>query len=159
MSKVPTFGVVGRMGLPIVAALTGLALWASGSWALQPGKPAAAADRAVTVIASDHLTAEQVGVTIPSVVFGAADGLSPVLAAGPHRAVLDVWLAAGSPAAHAAVHASGGRLRGCAAVTLRPARVTKVRCTVDADRGQLTLTVATSVAGQHFQTSYAHTVR
>ncbi len=158
MSRTPTFAGVGRLGLPLVAAATGVALW-STSWAMATSVPGSA-----VVVAMPQQSqptpgggAAQVGVSIPSVVFGPADGLSARVGAGAHHAVVAVWLAAGSPAAVASVTSSTGRVRGCTAVHLRPAAVTQLHCTVEVARGSsFALTVATSVAGQHFRATYRH---
>jgi hypothetical protein len=146
------------MGLPIAAAAVGLALWSSGSWAVSAG-----AGTQVTS-SSDKLSARSVdsnvAVSIPSVVFGQADGLPKTLTSRTYQAVLDVWLAAGSPSSEATVSASAGAVHGCRAVALRPATVNKLHCTVAAVHARsLILTVRTSVAGQAFQTSYGHQVR
>ncbi|BEP13830.1 hypothetical protein acdb102_21410 [Acidothermaceae bacterium B102] len=159
MLRVPTFVGVGRLGLPLVAAATGVALW-STSWAMAMSAPGSAVSVAMPQSAQPVRAGQQVAVTIPSVVFGPADGLTQRLHVGPHHATVRVWLAAGSPAAVATVHAGNDRVAGCRAVSLRPAAVTTLHCTVYVadSRGPLRLTVATAVAGKHFSTSYQHSV-
>lgn len=158
VSRVPTFAVVGRMGLPLAAAAVGLALWSSGSWAV------AAPTAAQTPSSADSLSVpaagSEVAVSIPSVVLGQADGLPKTLTSRTYQAVLHVWLAAGSPSTVATVSASAGAIRGCHAVALSPATVNTLRCEVATpDARSLTLTVRVSLAGQAFQTSYGHEVR
>ena len=155
MSKVPTFGPVGQLGLPIAAAAVGLALWSTGSFALANAKPATVSS------SSDKLSAggASVSVGIPSVVFGQGDGLPRRLTSAHYQAVFDVWLAAGSPSSVASVTAAGGRVSGCHGVRLEAATVNKLHCAVTAGRAPgVTLTVRTSVAGQPFHASYAHRV-
>jgi hypothetical protein len=157
--RVPTFVGVGRLGLPLVAAATGVALW-STSWAMAMSAPGGAVSVAMPQNEQAAGAGQQVAVSIPSVAFGPADGLGQRLPAGPHTATVRVWLAAGSPAAVATVRAGSNRVRGCRAVSLRPAAVTTLRCTVEVapSRVPLRLTVATAVAGKHFSTSYEHVV-
>jgi hypothetical protein len=157
VSLVPVFAVVGRLGLPVVAAATGVALWAT-SWAIAASVPASAVAVAMPERPASSAGSEQVGVAIPSVVFGQADGLGQRLTAGRHTAVLRVWLAAGSPSAAATVRSTGGEVRGCTAVALRPAQVNTLHCAVDV-AGPFRLSVVTSVAGQSFHASFAHLVR
>jgi hypothetical protein len=146
------------MGLPLAATAVGLALWSSGSWAVN-----ASNGRTVTSSTDSPSTRSvdpDVAVSIPSVVFGQADGLPKTLTPRAYQAVFDVWLAAGSPSSVATVSASAGIVHGCRAVALRPATVNKLHCTVAAQHARsLILTVRTSVAGQAFQTSYEHQVR
>jgi hypothetical protein len=158
--RLPVFAGVGRLGLPLVAAATGVALW-STSWAMAASGPAKGVSVAMPQQAPVRATAGQVGVSIPSVVFGQADGLASLLGVGQHTATVQVWLAAGSPASVATVRSSDGAVHGCSAVRLRAASVNTLHCAVDvaSTARAVTLTVATSVAGQHFQTSYAHRVR
>lgn len=146
------------MGLPLAAAVVGLALWSSGSWAVTAGSGAQAAS------SSDQLSARMadsnVAVSIPSVVFGHSDGLPQTLTSPTYQAVLDVWLAAGSPSTVVTVSSGPAGLRGCRAVALRPATVNRLHCTVATPHARsLTLIVRASVAGQAFQTSYGHQVR
>jgi hypothetical protein len=157
--RLPTFAGVGRLGLPLVAVATGVALW-STSWAMAAAAPGSAVTVAMPQQTPVRVASEQVGVSIPSVVFGQADGLGRQLAVGRHSAVVQIWLAAGSPAAFATVRSPAAEVHGCTAVSLRPASVTTLHCVVDVAKSAhgLTLTVATSVAGQHFQTAYAHRV-
>jgi hypothetical protein len=144
------------MGLPLIAAATGLALWATGSVAADVlPKPSG------VVVSADKLSAAPasvVGVSIPSVVFGSVDGLPKRLTSGTYQALFDVWLAAESPRSVATVRSSSGKVIGCAQVVLRAATVNKLHCTVVVGRGSATLTVATSVAGQRFHVAYAHRV-
>lgn len=158
MSRVPTFAVVGKMGLPIAAAVVGLALWSSVSWATT------GTGVSQTASSSDQLSARPAGVSVavgvPSVVFGAADGLPKELTSPRQQAVVSVWLAAGSPASTVTVTTSAGEVRGCRSVALHPATVNTLHCTVIPGHARsLTLTVRTSVAGQAFQRSYGHQVR
>lgn len=159
MLRVPTFVGVGRLGLPLVAVATGVALW-STSWAMAVSAPGGAVSVAMPQNEQPVGPGQQVVVSIPSVVFGPADGLGVRLRVGPHTAIVRVWLAAGSPGAVATVRAGEVRVRGCRAVSLRPAAVTTLHCTVyvAGSRGPLRLTVATAVAGKHFSTSYEHVV-
>ncbi len=102
----------------------------------------------------------EVAVSIPSVVFGQADGLPKTLASGTYQAIFDVWVAAGSPSAVASVTATAGKVRGCHALPLHPATVNKLHCTIVLPSARsLTLTVRTSVAGQAFHASYVHRTR
>lgn len=159
MLRVPLFAEVGRLGLPVVAAATGAALWGT-SWAMASSVPAGAVTVAMPQHSSGSVGGETVGVSIPSVVFGQGDGLGRQVTVGRHSAVVQVWLAAGSPEAVATVRSTDGRLRGCRSVRLQPARVNTLRCALDVSvtTRSLTLTVATSVAGQHFQATYEHRV-
>jgi hypothetical protein len=132
-------------------------MWSSGAWA-------AASDQPVSVASPERLVAEGAGanvaVSIPSVVFGQSDGLPRTLTSGTHHVVVDVWLAARSPAAVASVTTTAGQLRGCRALPLHPAAVTKLHCTLVLPHARsLTLTVRTSVAGQGFQRTYEHGAR
>ena len=160
MLRVASFAGLGRFGLPLVAVGTGAALW-STSWAMAASAPS----KAVTVALPQHppvrAGGEQVGVSIPSVVFGQADGLGRTLSVGYHTARVQVWLAAGSPAAVATVSSFGVRVDRCTAAALHPAGVTTLHCVLDVPRNlrSVVLTVATSVAGQHFAASYSHGVR
>ena len=159
VSRVPSFAVVGTLGLPLVAAATGVALW-STSWAMATswsGSGAVAVAMPQLQQPPVRAGGEQVAVTIPSVVFGAADGLGRHMTSGRHTAVVKVWLAAGSPASVATVRSSAGRVHGCTAVSLHPAQVNTLHCTVDV-AGSFTLKVATSVAGKHFRAAYQHSV-
>jgi hypothetical protein len=155
--RVPTFAGVGRLGLPLVAVVTGVALW-STSWVLASGKPGHTVSVALPDQAQVRPAVGQVGVSIPSVVFGSADGLAARLTSGSNEAVVDVWLAAGSPASVVTVRSSNAHVSGCSAVRLLPAVVNKLHCAVDADRS-FTLSASTSVAGHAFQRSYRHFVR
>jgi hypothetical protein len=156
VSRVPTFAGVGRLGLPLVAVVTGVALW-STSWALATGRPGRPVSVALPDKAQVRPAAAQLGVSIPAVAFGSADGLAARLTAGSHVAVVDVWLAAGSSASLVTVSSTGAHVSGCSAVRLLPAVVNKLHCAVDADRS-FTLSASTSVAGHAFQTSYRHLV-
>ena len=160
MSRVPTFGPVGQLGLPIAAAAVGLALWSTGSFAMASAKPTTVSSSIVSS-SSDKLSAggAALAVGIPSVVFGQGDGLPRRLTSPTYQAVFDVWLAAKSPSSVASVSAAGGRVSGCHGVRLKAATVNKLRCTVSVGRAPgVTLTVRTSVAGQPFHATYAHRV-
>ena len=64
MLRVPTFAGVGRLGLPLVAVATGIALW-STSWAMAMSAPGGGVSVAMPQNEQPAPAGQQVAVSIP----------------------------------------------------------------------------------------------